>query len=745
MSPLFIAIVVIMAVLAILGIVVGVANDAINFLNSAIGSKVAPRRVILWIAAAGILIGTLTSSGMMEVARSGVFYPGQFSFSEIMMLFLGMMLGNVLLLDLYNTLGLPTSTTVSMVFGLLGAAVATALFRIAADPSFSLHDLSQFINTGKAMVIIAAILVSVVFAFAAGTLFMYISRLIFSFRYHPAFRRWGAFWCGISLSGILYFALFKGLKSSGLIPSDITQYVGEHVLLTLFAFWAAASLILWILQRMRFNIMRITILSGTFALALAFAGNDLVNFIGVPVAGFDAYSIARHAGDSTILMEGLNASVPANFLVLMTAGVIMIVTLWTSKKAMHVTETEISLSTQGESETQYGSSLFSRTIVRAALNASNAIDRTIPKRIRDKISSRFQYEDIEHSGAPYDMIRATVNLTTSAMLISVATSLKLPLSTTYVCFMVAMGSSLADKAWGRESAVYRISGVMTVVAGWFITAVGGFLIALAMGLILIYGGIAAFVVTTLLCGYMLVKSNFFKKNKAAETAAVKAAETGSDIIYNITQEVCATMERTTRIYDRTLIAVFKENRKVLREMVRESNELFYQSRERKYSLLPTLRKLQKGDIDTAHYYVQVVDYLNEMTKALAHITRPAFEHIDNNHEGLSKEQTEDLMHINDEVESIYRHINNMLRTGDFSDLDMVLEMRDRLFEAIADAIKSEVTRINENRSNTKASILYLTILNETKSMVLQSRNLLKSQRYFLEHKDGPLQWLNKIK
>ena len=508
--------------------------------------------------------------------------------------------------------------------------------------------------------------------------------------------------------------------------------------------WAVGSLLLFFLQRLKINILRLTILSGTFALALAFAGNDLVNFIGVPVAGFDAYSIARHAGDSTILMEGLNASVPANFLVLMTAGVIMIVTLWTSKKAMHVTETEISLSTQGESETQYGSSLFSRTIVRAALNASNAIDRTIPKRIRDKISSRFQYEDIEHSGAPYDMIRATVNLTTSAMLISVATSLKLPLSTTYVCFMVAMGSSLADKAWGRESAVYRISGVMTVVAGWFITAVGGFLIALAMGLILIYGGIAAFVVT-LLCGYMLVKSNFFKKNKAAETAAVKAAETGSDIIYNITQEVCATMERTTRIYDRTLIAVFKENRKVLREMVRESNELFYQSRERKYSLLPTLRKLQKGDIDTAHYYVQVVDYLNEMTKALAHITRPAFEHIDNNHEGLSKEQTEDLMHINDEVESIYRHINNMLRTGDFSDLDMVLEMRDRLFEAIADAIKSEVTRINENRSNTKASILYLTILNETKSMVLQSRNLLKSQRYFLEHKDGPLQWLNKIK
>ena len=743
MSEIYTVIVVILGILAVSGLFVGVSNDAVNFLNSAIGSKAAPMKTILLVASIGILLGTVTSSGMMEVARNGMFNPGLFSFHEVMMLYMGVMFANVILLDLYNSMGLPTSTTVSLIFCLLGAAVAVSIYKISNDGALGMGDLNHFINTGRAMGIVSAILLSVVIAFTFGTLIMYISRLIFSFRYTAMFRRFGAFWCGASFTAILYFAVFKGLKTP-LAGSAAIEWIDQHILLSLFLCWAVGSLLLFFLQRLKINILRLTILSGTFALALAFAGNDLVNFIGVPVAGFDAYSIARHAGDSTILMEGLNASVPANFLVLMTAGVIMIVTLWTSKKAMHVTETEISLSTQGESETQYGSSLFSRTIVRAALNASNAIDRTIPKRIRDKISSRFQYEDIEHSGAPYDMIRATVNLTTSAMLISVATSLKLPLSTTYVCFMVAMGSSLADKAWGRESAVYRISGVMTVVAGWFITAVGGFLIALAMGLILIYGGIAAFVVTTLLCGYMLVKSNFFKKNKAAETAAVKAAETGSDIIYNITQEVCATMERTTRIYDRTLIAVFKENRKVLREMVRESNELFYQSRERKYSLLPTLRKLQKGDIDTAHYYVQVVDYLNEMTKALAHITRPAFEHIDNNHEGLSKEQTEDLMHINDEVESIYRHINNMLRTGDFSDLDMVLEMRDRLFEAIADAIKSEVTRINENRSNTKASILYLTILNETKSMVLQSRNLLKSQRYFLEHKDGPLQWQNQV-
>ena len=702
-------------------------------------------KIILTVASVGIIIGVVTSSGMMEVARSGMFNPGLFTFHEVMMLYLGVMFANVILLDLYNSWGLPTSTTVSLIFCLLGAAIAVSIYKISNDPEQSVSSLGHYINTSRAMGIVSAILLSVVIAFTCGTLVMYVSRMIFSFRYTALFRRYGSLWCGASLTAIVYFAVFKGLKSI-LADHAFIQLIDNHLPSAIAICWVVCSLLLFFIQRFKVNILRITILSGTFALALAFAGNDLVNFIGVPVAGFDAYTIAREAGDTQMLMGALNENVPANFLILLTAGILMILTLWTSKKAMHVSETELSLSAQDDAgQQQYGSSVFSRTIVRAALNVSAGIERVVPKHLRESISRRFEYEDVEHSGAPYDMIRATVNLTTSALLIAMATSLKLPLSTTYVCFMVAMGSSLADRAWGRESAVYRISGVMTVVAGWFITAVGGFLIALAMGLILIYGGIAAFVVTTLLCGYMLVKSNFFKKNKAAETAAVKAAETGSDNIYNITQEVCATMERTTRIYDRTLIAVFKENRKVLREMVRESNELFYQSRERKYSLLPTLRKLQKGDIDTAHYYVQVVDYLNEMTKALAHITRPAFEHIDNNHEGLSKEQTEDLMHINDEVESIYRHINNMLRTGDFSDLDMVLEMRDRLFEAIADAIKSEVTRINENRSNTKASILYLTILNETKSMVLQSRNLLKSQRYFLEHKDGPLQWLNKIK
>lgn len=741
MSEIYTVIVVILGILAISGLFVGVTNDAVNFLNSAIGSKAASMRVILAVASVGILVGVVTSSGMMEVARSGMFNPGLFTFHEVMMLYLGVMFANIILLDLYNSWGLPTSTTVSLVFCLLGAAIAVSIYKISNDPEMGVGSLGHFINTSRAMGIVSAILLSVVIAFTCGTVVMYISRMIFSFRYTVLFRRYGSLWCGASLTAIVYFAIFKGLKSL-LAGHAFVELVDRNLLPSLVICWAVCSLLLFFIQRFKINILRITILSGTFALALAFAGNDLVNFIGVPVASFDAFSIARAAGDPQMLMGALNENVPANFLVLVAAGAIMILTLWTSKKAMHVTETELSLSAQGDEGTeQYGSSVMSRTIVRAALNINAGIERVIPPRVRAAISRRFEYEDVEHSGAPYDMIRATVNLTTSALLIAIATSLKLPLSTTYVCFMVAMGSSLADRAWGRESAVYRISGVMTVVAGWFITALGGFLIAFVVGLALIYGSTGAFIVVTVLCGYMLIHSNFMKKGKPAAAEAQAQAQTSEDIIGNLREEVCRTMECATKIYDRTLIAVFKENRKVLRDMVKESNDLFYQSRERKYTLLPTLKKLQSSDVNTAHYYVQVVDYLNEMTKALMHITRPAFEHIDNNHEGLSKEQAKDLMSINDDVESIYRHINQMLRDGDFTEIEMVLTLRDQLFESIADAIKSELSRINEARSNTKASMLYLTILTETKNMVLQSRNLLKSQQYFLKHRTGPQKWI----
>ena len=737
MSEIYIAVVAILAVLAVSGLYVGVTNDAVNFLNSAIGSKAASLRTILAVASVGIIIGAITSSGMMEVARNGMFDPSRFTFAEIMMLYVGVMFANVILLDLYNSLGLPTSTTVSLIFCLLGSAVAVATFKIATDDALTLDMLGEYINSSRAMGIISAILLSVLIAFTCGTVVMYISRLIFSFRYIPMLRRFGAVWCGASLTTIVYFALFKGLRSA-LAGSAFIEWVDDSLWLALLGCWAGCSLLLFFLQLFRINILRITILAGTFALALAFAGNDLVNFIGVPVAAFDSYSIARAAGSASITMDALNEPAPANVLFVLAAGAIMVLTLWTSRKAMHVTETEISLSAQNDdAPEQYSSSLFSRTVVRATLNIVNFFDKVSSPKVKKFVASRFEWADIEHTGAPYDMIRATVNLTTSSLLIALATSLKLPLSTTYVCFMVAMGSSLADRAWGRESAVYRITGVMTVITGWFVTAIGGFLIALTIGLILMWGGMAAFGVITVLCLYMLVRSNFRKPKEKSEKPELPTRE---NLAESVVENVGATIKNSTRIYNRTLVALMKEDRKSLKEAMQEAEQMYEYNNKLKYSVAATLKGTYGADLNVSLYYVQMSDYLNEMSKALVYITKPAFEHIDNNHEGLSRVQTEDLMSINGDVDIIYSRIIYMIVNSDFTDIDSVLDMRDELFDRIADATKDELARITSGESNSKSGMLYLNILSETKTMVLQSRNLLKSQRLFMSQEGRLTHW-----
>ncbi|MBQ4531961.1 MAG: inorganic phosphate transporter [Alistipes sp.] len=734
MSELYTVVLAVLAILAISGLYVGVTNDAVNFLNAAIGSKVAKMKTILLVASVGIILGVLTSSGMMEVARSGMFNPGLFTFHEIMMLYVSVMFANVILLDIYNSLGLPTSTTVALVFSLLGAAIAVSLYKISHDASLTLSSLGGFINTTRAMGVISAILLSVLIAFVFGTLLMWISRFIFSFRYLNIFRRWGALWCGASFTAIAYFAVFKALKGV-LAGTAVYGWISDNLLLAVILCWIFCSVVLAFLQLFHVNILRINILTGTFALALAFAGNDLVNFIGVPIAGLDAYNIAKEAGSTTILMEGLNENLPAQFIWMVLSGVVMVLTLWTSTKSMNVSQTEISLAGQGDDMVtgEQDSNVFSRSIVRASINISNFFDKVTPESVKEFVGKRFEYEDVEKNGAPYDKIRAVVNLTTAALLISVGTSLKLPLSTTYVCFMVAMGSSLADKAWGRESAVYRITGVMTVVMGWFVTGIGAFIIAIVVGLLLIWGGTPAFVVVTIACAYMLIKSNF-KSSKKSDSMPEVVTENNQ--VENVIGEVCSMMKVSTQIYDRTLVAVLKEDRKALKELVRESKEMYDESHKIKYSLMPALRKMKGSGLELSLYYIQVVDYLNEMAKALVHITKPAFEHIDNNHKGLSQEQTDDLMHINDDVAEIYGNINRMITTNDFSDIDTVLTMRDALFERIALTTKSELKRINAGEGNTKASMFYLTVMSETKAMVLQARNLLKAQRYFLEHAGG---------
>ncbi len=740
MSPIFTFVVIILGVLAIFDIIVGVANDAVNFLNSAIGSRIAPLKVILGVAAVGILIGTLTSSGMMEVARSGVFYPAQFTFSEIMMLFLGMIVGDILLLDIFNSLGLPTSTTVSMVFGLLGAAVGIALHRIISDGAYSISDMSQFINTGKAMAIISAILLSVVLSFFFGLLFMYLSRLIFSFRYHSLFGKIGALWCGISFTGIIYFAVFKGLKSSGIIPHEVTDYISANTGVSLLMIWCGCSFILYMLQMFGVNILKCTILAGTFSLALAFAGNDLVNFIGVPLAGYDSYNMALATGDMNMTMEALMEPARANLLMLGGAGLIMVLTLLFSKKAMNVTQTELSLANQNEGNEKFDSSALSRSLVRGAMAINNFYEVVTPKVVKDALSKRFEQLPVDERGdATYDLIRATVNLTAASILISIATSFKLPLSTTYVVFMVAMGSSLADKAWGRESAVYRITGVVTVVMGWFLTAIVGFTMSLITSSLLIWGGWVAAILVVTCCLVLAIRSNFFHKNKKSGEEKVKkeldilSKNTSQEVLYSCTEEVLATTTDVIRIYNRTLVAVFKENRKVLNQLNNEALELSEQARERKYNLIGTLTLLEKNHINTGHFYVQAIDYISEVTKALTHITAPAYKHIDNNHQGLSQDQIKDLMSINNNVEKIFDKINDMLKNKDFAELDVVMNMRDELFNDIADAIKKQIRRIKQHpdQGSTRSSALYLNLLSETKALVLQARNMIKSQMYFI--------------
>lgn len=743
MDNIYLIVVVILMALAVSDLVVGVSNDAANFLNSALGSKAAPRYVILLVASAGILLGSVFSSGMMEIARKGVFYPENFLFNDVMMIFLAVMFTDVILLDMFNTFGLPTSTTVSLIFELLGAAVAVAFVKIWASDA-TMSDLSLYINSGKALGIIAGILTSVIVAFVVGSLVMYVTRVIFTFHYKRPFKYVGAIWCGVALTAITYFAVFKGLKDSSLLSVDTRAWMDARIGMLLLGSFAGWTVLMAFVQSVfKLNILRFTVLAGTMSLALAFAGNDLVNFIGVFVAGYDSFQIASEAAAagvdlSTLKMAALAGSVPANPLILFGAGTIMVLTLCFSKKARSVSDTEINLARSDDGIERFGSTSLSRAIVRGARNVNKSFEKYIPVSVQRGIQKRFEPVEIDEESeqkAPFDLIRATVNLSVASILIASATSLKLPLSTTYVTFMVAMGTSLADKAWGRESAVYRITGVLTVISGWFLTAAVAFTVAFLVALVLMYGGKIGIFVMAAVCALMLFQSKVLfsrRKKKSEERERLMSTTDDMDIVDEATNEICNSMQKMTRIYSDTLEGLAQEDRKKLKETMKAADTMYQQAHERKYRLLPVLRKLEANNIESGHYYVQVADYVNEVAKALVHITRPSYVHIDNNHEGLSAEQLADLKQINDSVSQIYDKIIYMLRTKDFSDLDQTLIQRDELFEILAKAIKNQIYRVRDNASSSRSSMLYLEIINETKTMVLQSRNLLKAQKLFVD-------------
>lgn len=736
MDSFYLIIVIILLVLAVMDLSVGVANDAVNFLNSSIGSKVAPLWLILTVASVGVLIGSLFSSGMMEIARSGVFYSEKLTFHAVMILMLAVMITDVILLDVFNTFGLPTSTTVSLVFELLGAAVAVSLFSIWSNNT---GNLSEYINSGKALAIISGIFISIAVAFIVGSFIMYISRLIFSFNFHKVLTYLGALWSGVALTAITYFAIFKGLKGSVLISAEFMDYLTHNMgqaLLYAFIGWTILMALLQFVFRV--NILKVIVLAGTAALALAFAGNDLVNFIGVFMAGMDSFNIAKDyvaGGGSldTLYMGDLNNPVTAQWQWLFGAGVVMVLALWFSKKSRTVTETEVNLARKGEGVERFSSSAMSRSIVHGAMKISKAIDKNTPQGVKNFIEKRFEPYPIEND-ASFDLIRASVNLTISALLISLGTSLKLPLSTTYVTFMVAMGTSLADRAWGRESAVYRINGVLTVVAGWLLTALVAFTAALLVGLFLMWGGkIAVFVMLAIVVFLLYRSGKLHTKRKEIQESKGIQLSSEKQLIAQSTSEVKDLMGSVLNIYNQTVVGLKEENRKQLKNLVAEANDLYEKYKDKRmYEVVPTLETIQINALDLEQEYVQLVDYSYEMTKSLKAMTEASYSYVDNNHTELSKDQIDDLNQMYTVISGGYKRFGEMMDTKNYAEFDEITKIRDVITELYSKLTKRQIKRVKSNETTTRGSILFLNLVNESKILALQSSNLMKSQRNFTE-------------
>ena len=744
MDSIYLIIVIVLLALATLDLIVGVANDAVNFLNSSIGSKVAPLWVILTVASLGVMIGAMFSSGMMEVARSGVFHPEQFTFPAIMTLFLAVMITDAILLDLFNTFGLPTSTTVSLVFELLGAAVAVALFTLWTSDSGG--QLGDYINSGKALAIISGIFISIAIAFVVGSIIMYISRLIFSFNFGKRFRYLGALWGGIALTAIIYFAVFKGLKGSVLVTPEMLYYLEHHMATAILYTFTGSTLLMALLQHLlRVNILKVIVLTGTAALAMAFAGNDLVNFIGVFMAGFDSYRIASEvaAGGGnieTLYMDKLNEPVVANIAWLIGAGVIMILALWFSKKSRSVTETEVNLARKGEGIERFSSSPLSRSMVRGSLTISKSLDKIMPPPVKRFIDRQFTPLETDN-GASFDLIRASVNLTIAALLISLGTSLKLPLSTTFVTFMVAMGSSLADRAWGRDSAVYRINGVLTVVAGWLMTALVALTVSMLIGLFLMWGGKIAIAVMILLVVFMLYKSGrIHTKRKSREQQQQQVLSSEIQLVASCNEDLRLVLGKTLTIFEDVLHGLRDEDRKRVKIAMMEANELYERFKDKRtYEVVPTLETMEMNALDLEQEYVQLVDYSYEITKSLKAVTESTFSYIDNNHAAFTKEQIEDLEMIYKILTEAFSSYNEMDQKNDYTQFSVVTNMRDVIFDLYKKLNKRQIKRVKAGASTTRSSILFLNLVNEAKIVTLQSGNLLKAHRNFKENyaKAGP--------
>ena len=719
-----------LAVLAVADLIVGVSNDAVNFLNSAIGSKVISFQKIMIIASLGVFVGAVFSSGMMEVARKGIFMPSEFYFDEIMFIFMAVMIGDILLLDFFNTLGMPTSTTVSIVFNLLGAAVVMALIKIGVSDTETYADLTRYINTEKAKQIVSGILLSVVISFTVGMAVQWISRLVFTFQYEKKVKNFGFVFAGICLTAIGYFIFFKGLKGTPFY-GDIKQFLADYSILLIglmLAFWT--TLMFLIDKIFKINVLIIVIGVGTFGLALAFAGNDLVNFIGVPMAAYHSYEAWSASGlpASEFSMGILSKKVPTESGLLILAGAIMVVTLAFSKKARTVADTSIDLSRQRDGLERFQPNILSKMIVRGSTKLVNAFSAILPSAFQAKISNSFQTPAIEISEAKakelpaFDMIRASINLAVAGILISIATSMKLPLSTTYVTFMVAMGTSLADRAWGRESAVYRVAGVVNVIGGWFFTAFSAFTFAGVLTYIIYMGRGSAIAVLLLLAAILVVRnylSHLKKSNAQSDHNSLKksASQTVQGIIVESADNVAKSMYRSSKIFNGVVEGLANQDSNALKKMRKSVSKFEDEVETLRNHLFYFIKNLDDTSVRGSNFYIMVLANLTDVVQSLEFLAKKSYKHIDNNHSSLSKGQIKDLKEIQTELSSIVLGIEQAFVNKEFGDLGKCLEQETRILNIISEKIDIQIVRTRKDEVSPKNTTLYFNLLLETKDLV----------------------------
>ena len=749
METIYLCIIIFLFVLAVFDLIVGVSNDAVNFLNSAVGAKAASFKTILFIAGIGIFIGAALSNGMMDIARHGIYQPEHFYFAEIMCILLAVMLTDVVLLDVFNSMGMPTSTTVSLVFELLGGTFALSLIKVHNSDTLGLGDL---INTDKALSVIMAIFVSVAIAFFFGMLVQWIARVIFTFNYKKKMKYSIALFGGIAATSIIYFMLIKGLKDSSFMTPDNKLWIQENTWLLIATFFVFFTILMQVLHWLKVNVFKVVVLMGTFALALAFAGNDLVNFIGVPLAGFSSFLdyTANGAGNANgFLMTSLLGPAKTPWYFLIGAGAVMVYALCTSKKAHAVIKTSVDLSRQDEGEETFGSTPIARTVVRISMTMANSISRIMSSGTKEWFNSRFRKDEaIIADGAAFDLVRASVNLVLAGLLIALGTSLKLPLSTTYVTFMVAMGTSLADRAWGRDSAVYRITGVLSVIGGWFITAGAAFTICFFVALVLHYGGNISIIALIALAVFILIRSQvMYKKRKAKaqgnETLKQLMQTSNSEEALQLMrkhtrEELAKVLEYAETNFELTVTSFLHENLRGLRRAMGSTKFEKQLIKQMKRTGTVAMCRLDNNTVlDKGLYYYQGNDFASELVYSISRLCEPCLEHIDNNFNPLDAIQKGEFSDATEDITYLIQQCRKKLENNEYNNLEEEIRRANDLNGQLSLLKRKELQRIQSQPGSIRVSMVYLTMVQEAQNVVTYTINLMKVSRKFQMENEMP--------